>query len=165
MALDRGHIGRTYGPFLYEVGLEKIREFAAAISDAVPSAGFGYGDLAASDGGGKINPLYFDEAAGKASRHGSVIAPPTFAVVFAIRPFAAASSEPALGIDLLRLVHGEQEFELLEVIRPGDRLSTVGRIADIQQKRDLDFLTLVTESTNQHGRLAVRGTWTAIIRN
>lgn len=159
MALDPSFIGRTYGPFHYEVGLEKIREFAAAISGAVPSAGFGF------EGAGKINPLYFDEEAGRASRHGSVIAPPTFPVVFAIRPFAAASADPELGIDLLRLVHGEQEFELLEVIRPGDRMTTVGRIADIQRKRDLDFLVLVTESTNQHGRLAVRATWTAIIRS
>ena len=31
-------VGRTYGPFKYEVGAEKIREFALAIGGGIPSA-------------------------------------------------------------------------------------------------------------------------------
>ncbi|MFN7135730.1 MAG: hypothetical protein ACK4N5_26895 [Myxococcales bacterium] len=42
MPLNPEHVGRTYGPFLYDVGAEKIREFALAISGGVPSAAFGY---------------------------------------------------------------------------------------------------------------------------
>ena len=32
MPIDPKHVGRAYGPFTYEAGLEKIREFAVAIA-------------------------------------------------------------------------------------------------------------------------------------
>ena len=74
-------------------------------------------------------------------------------------------TDPALGIDLLRLVHGEQEFEFFESMRAGDAIATTGEIARISSKGGKDFLTVVTESANQHGKLVVRGTWTAVIRH
>ncbi|MGO4428351.1 MaoC family dehydratase N-terminal domain-containing protein, partial [Streptomyces sp. MCAF7] len=47
MALDQSFVGRSYPPTApYEVGREKIREFAEAIGDA--------------------NPVYFDPEAAKA---------------------------------------------------------------------------------------------------
>jgi len=64
----------------------------------------------------------------------SVIAPPTFAVNFAMRPFAMASADPAVGIDLVRLVHGEQEFEYFAPIVAGDVLTAQERIAGITEK-------------------------------
>ena len=38
MATNPKHIGKKYGPFTYAVGLEKMREFAYAISGGVPLA-------------------------------------------------------------------------------------------------------------------------------
>jgi acyl dehydratase len=93
-----------------------------------------------------------------------VIGFPTFAVTFAIAPFAKACSDPELALNLLRLVHGEQQFEFFEVVRPGDKLATNGKITDITTKRSLDFLTVTTETVNQTGALVVRAKWTAIIR-
>ena len=40
MAIDPKHIGKVYGPTRYVVGLEKMREFAYAVSGGVPSTGF-----------------------------------------------------------------------------------------------------------------------------
>jgi hypothetical protein len=153
MALDKRFIGREYGPFIYEAGLEKMREFAYAVSGSIPSTG--YSAIGPPAG---LHPSLHDEA------KGPVIAFPTFAVTFAIAPFAQACSDPELALNLLRLVHGEQSFEFLEVVRPGDRLTTTGKITDILTKRSLDFLTVTTETKNQHGKLAVRAKWTAIIR-
>jgi len=157
MPIDRKFIGRQYGPYTYQIGLEKIREFAYAVAGGIPNAGFGE----PPEG---LNPLLYDEKAARSAPYGSVIAFPTFAVTFAIAPFAAAVADPELGINLLMLVHGEQEFELFEVLRPGDVLTTTGRITHIHEKAQKDFLVVVSESKNQRGALAVRGTWTAVVR-
>lgn len=159
MALDRRFIGREYGPFVYEAGLEKMREFAYAVGGGVPSTG--YSARGAPEG---LHPSLYDEAAAKASSYGAVIALPSFAVTFAIAPFGRACADPEFSLNLLRLVHGEQSFEFFEVVRTGDRLTTTGKITDITTKRSLDFLEVTTESKNQHGALVVRAKWTAIIR-
>jgi acyl dehydratase len=82
-----------------------------------------------------------------------------------MEPFAKACSDPTLGVNVLRLVHGEQDLELVEPIRPGDVLTTTGEITRLQERGNLDFLEVSTTTRNQHGRIAVRGVWTAIIRN
>lgn len=158
MPLDPKHVGRSYGPFTYEVGLEKIREFAVAIS-ALPLP---YELARASPEG--LRAAYHDEAAGRASRHGSIVAPPTFCVNFNIHPFLRAVFDPTLEVNLAMLLHGEQAFEFLEVVRPGDKLVTRGEIAEIHSKAGKDFLVVAAESRNQHDRPVVRGRWTAIIR-
>ena len=158
MPIDPKFVGRSYGPYTYQLGLEKMREFAYAISCGTPSLGLGH---APKD----LDPLFYDEEAGRKGPYGSVIAFPTFAVTFAMAPFGEALGDPALGIDLVRLVHGEQELEFGEVMRPGDTMTTQGVISKINAKGGLDFITISSESLNQHGKMAVRGTWTAVIRS
>ena len=158
MPIDGRHLGRRYGPYRFEVGLERIRDFVAAVGGGVPGRVF-------SAPPPDPHPFTWEEAAARASRHRGLVAPPAFATAFAIQPFAVACSDPELGLNVLRLVHGEQEFELFEVIRPGDVIETVGEITRIQERGDLDFLEVTTTSRNQHGRLVVRGVWTAIVRN
>jgi acyl dehydratase len=157
--IDKKFIGRTYGPFVYEAGLEKMREFAYAVGGGIPSTGFSA--TGAPEG---LHPFLHDEAAAKAGAWGSVIAMPNFAVTFAIVPFGKACTDPELNVNLVRLVHGEQKFEFFEVVRPGDRLTTHGTITNIFAKRSLDFLEVTTETKNQTGALVVRAVWTAIIR-
>lgn len=158
MALDRKHVGRAYGPYRYVLGLEKMREFAYAISGGVPMLGIG---VPPQD----LDPLFYDEEQARRGPYGEVIAFPSFAVTFAMAPFGAAIGDPALGIDLVRLVHGEQELEFPEVMRANDVMTTTGKIVEITAKKSLDFMTIESESVNQHGRVAVRGRWTAVIRN
>ncbi|BDG08246.1 FAS1-like dehydratase domain-containing protein [Anaeromyxobacter paludicola] len=158
MAIDRKHLGRRYGPYRYAVGLEKLREFAVAVAGGIPGSAF------PGEPPQPPHPLLVDEAAGAASPYGSVVAAPTFCAVFAMRPFAAACVDPALGIDLVRLVHAEQEFEYGAPIRPGDVLETTGEVTGIEARSRLDFLTVTTTSVNQRGERVVQGTWTAIVR-
>ncbi len=158
MPIDKQHLGRRYGPYVFTVGLEQIRDVAAATGGGVPGRVFGVPPAQA-------HPWTWDEAAARASPHGGVIAPPGFATTFAIQPFSAACSDPALAVNVLRLVHGEQELELLGVIRPGDVLTTTGEITRLQDRANLDFLEVTTTTVNQRGETVVRGVWTAIIRN
>ncbi len=157
MALDPQFMGRTYGPFEYTVGLEKMREFSSVIGGGSP----GIGTLSVPS---DLNPVLHDEQAAKATPYGEVIAFPTFAVTFAIAPFSAAITDPALGINVLKLVHGEQEFEWFAPMKSGDRITTTGKIGQLFTKAGMDFLVVETDSVNQRGEKVVHGTWTAVIR-
>jgi acyl dehydratase len=157
MGVDRSLVGRRWGPFRYTVGLEKLREYATAISGGTPILGL-------SGVPEDVHPVLYDEAAAALGPYGSVIGFPTFAVTFAMAPFGAALLDPALGVDLLRLVHGEQDFEFLEVLRPGDVLTTHGELVEVSQRGRNELLVVRTESKNQHGRTAVRGRFTGLIR-
>jgi hypothetical protein len=152
MAIDKKNIGNKYGPTTYVVGAEKLREFAYAVGGGVPSMGFS-GQGAPKD----LLPALW--------QGGEIVGFPSFCNVFAIAPFGQAVSDPKLGINLLMLVHGEQEYEFLEPIRPGDVIASTGEITDIFEKQAKDFVTVVTESKNQHGKLVVRGRWLAVIRH
>ncbi|GEJ56225.1 FAS1-like dehydratase domain-containing protein [Anaeromyxobacter diazotrophicus] len=154
----RAHVGRRYGPYRYTVGLEEIRDFAVTVAGGVP------GRVFAGEPPEPPHPLFVDAAAARASRHGGIIAPPTFCVRFAMQPFAEACADPALGLDLVRLVHGEQAFTFGDPVRPGDVIDTSGEIADLSEKAGMTFLTVRTVSVNQRGRTVVEGTWTAVVR-
>ncbi|HEX9051455.1 MAG TPA: MaoC family dehydratase N-terminal domain-containing protein [Anaeromyxobacter sp.] len=158
MPIDHRHLGRRYGPYAFGVGLQQVKDFAAATGGGVPGHVFS----APPD---RAHPLTWDDDAARAGPHGGVVASPAFATTFAIEPFARACADPELGLNVLRLVHGEQDLELLEPIRPGDALTTHGEITRIQERGNLDFLEVTTTTTNQHGRVVVRGVWTAIVRN
>ena len=112
MALNQDFIGKVYpaGP-AYEVGREKIREFAVAIGD--------------------MNPAYHDEAAARAYGHRDIIAPPTFPFTISMRAMAVVMFDPELGLDYSRVVHGEQRFAYTRPITAGDRLVVDGRADDL----------------------------------
>lgn len=149
MPIDRKHLGRRYGPYRFEVGRESVLDFVAATDGGVP------GRVFCNGGPGVEAP----------ARSPALVAPPSYAAVFAIQPFATACSDPALGLNVLRLVHGEQSFEFLAPVRPGDVLFTTGEITRLQDRGSLDFLEVSTETVDAEGRPVVRGVWTAIVRN
>ena len=158
MAIDPSNIGRVYGPYTYKLGLEKMREFAYAVAGGVPSSSFGGRPPPG------LNPLFYDEEAAKAGPWGRVVAFPTFAVNFAMKPFTEAVTDPRLGINLVKLVHGEQSFEFHDVMRDGDVMTTTGKLTEIYEKANMDFVVMETESINQDGKKVVTATWTAVIR-
>ena len=158
MPVDRAHLHRRYGPYLYGVGREDLRNFTAAIAGGVPGRAF------ASSTPPDAHPFTWDEDAARAGPHRGLVAAPGFATAFAIEPFAAAVADPILGLDLVRLLHGEQELEWLEPVRPGDLLSTTGEITRIDERGNLDVVEVTTITVNQHGRPVVRGVWTAVVR-
>jgi acyl dehydratase len=81
-----------------------------------------------------------------------------------MRPFALACTDPELGLDLLRLLHAEQEFEHGAPVRPGDELTTVGEIVEVWSRGPLDFLTVRTETTSGSGERILVARWTAVVR-
>jgi acyl dehydratase len=122
VALDPSFIGRKYPPTPpYEVGREKIREFADAIGDP--------------------NPAYRDPEAARALGHPDVIAPPTFGIVLSMRASAQVIGDPELGLDYTRVVHGEQRFVYSRPIRAGDRLTVTVTVENIRTAAGNDMVT------------------------
>ena len=137
-------IGKSYPPVEYEVGKEKIGEYARAV--------------------GEDNPLYFDRAAAREAGFRDVPAPPMFAVVYSSGSVAPALFDPEVGINFAMMVHGGQEFEWGEPVCAGDLISTATTVKDISEKGGMGFYVFESVSTNQDGREVVRGTWTNIVR-
>ncbi len=132
MPLDQSFIGRQYPPTpTYEVGREKIREFADAIKDD--------------------SPLYRDAEAAKAAGYPDVIAPPTFATILSLRAQTQIVDDPQLGLDYSRVVHGQQEFTQHRPIRAGDQLVTVAHVDNITTRAGNDFLTVRVEISTVDG--------------
>ena len=144
MDLDKKFIGRKYGPVAYEIGREKIAEYALAIKNP--------------------DPHYVDEEFARKTPYGGIIAPPTFAVVYAGKLIVPFFFDSELNLNLAMLVHGEQEFEFHEIVRPRDVITTSGEIAGIVNKEKLDVVTLRGESRNQNGVLVCTATFTFVIR-
>jgi len=136
-------LGRTYGPTYYEVGLEKIREYAAAI--------------------GETHALHHDRAAARAANFRDVVAPPMFCVVYCTPPAIQAVGD-VIGAALPRMLHGSQTFTWHELVCSGDTITSVAEIAGIYDKGDLTFVEIAGRSHNQDGKLTVESVWTEIVR-
>ncbi|MFF7454799.1 MaoC family dehydratase N-terminal domain-containing protein [Kitasatospora sp. NPDC008115] len=145
MALDPSFIGRTYPPTEpYEVGREKIREFAVAVGDA--------------------NPAYTDPEAAKALGHQDVIAPPTFPIVLSMRASAQVVQDPELGLDYSRVVHGDQKFTYTRPVRAGDRLTVAVTVDNIKSLAGNDVLTVRGEIADESGEHVVTSVMTLVAR-
>ncbi len=144
MSASRHAIGKSYPPVSYAVGREKIREFAAAVSET--------------------NPLYFDVDAARAAGYADVVAPPMFAVVYAGRAVTPALFDPEVGIDFPRMLHGGQEFRWGPLVVAGDEISTSTTVKDISEHGGMRFYVFETASTNQDSATVCTGIWTNIVR-
>jgi len=144
MDLDKRFIGKKYGPLTYEIGKEKIKEYARAIKNE--------------------DPHYIDDEFAKNSKYGGIIAPPTFAVVYAGMLAEPFFKDKELNLNYAMLVHGEQEFEFFDVVRPRDVITSEGEIVGIENKEKLDIVTLEGISRNQDGKDVCKATFTFVIR-
>lgn len=130
--IDRKHIGRKLDAFRVQPSAHQLRFFAKAT--------------------GEDNPVYFDDSAARDAGHPALPLPPTF--LFSLefeQPSAAWRAE--MGIDVSRILHGEQHFSYHRMAYAGDTLQYESRIADIYDKRNgaLQFVVRETRVTNQHG--------------
>jgi acyl dehydratase len=144
MAVKTEAIGKTYPAATYEVGREKIREYAHAV--------------------GATNPVHHDREAAQAVGYRDVVAPPMFCVVYSAPAIGPGVLDPEVGINLAVMVHGSQEFVWGEPVCSGDEITTTAKVTDISERGGMGFYVFETVSTNRDGTEVVRGTWTDIVR-
>ncbi|MEU4379711.1 MaoC family dehydratase N-terminal domain-containing protein [Micromonospora echinofusca] len=143
MSLDPSFVGRTYPPTApYQVGREKIREFATAI--------------------GTADPAHHDPAAARALGHPDVVAPPTFPIVLTLAASQQIIDDPDLGVDYSRVVHGDQRFAYTRPVVAGDELVCVSVIDDVSSRGGHGFLTTRTEVATAAGEPVVT-VWSKLV--
>jgi acyl dehydratase len=145
MPIDQSFVGRVYPPTApYEVGREKIREFADAVNDP--------------------NPAYRDPEAARALGYDDVIAPPTFAIVVTLPAGHQVIDDPELGIDYSRVVHGEQRFVHTRPVRAGDVLQVVVTVDAIRAAAGNDLVTTRADVTTIGGEAVLTAFGTLVAR-
>jgi acyl dehydratase len=144
MPMNTDAIGKEWPAATYQVGREKIKEYARAL--------------------GFENPVHFDVEAAREAGFRDVVAPPMFAVVYSGPALAPAILDPEVGINFATMVHGGQEFEWGEPACSGDEITTVAKCLEIYEKDGKGFYVFESVSDNQNGERVVRATWTNIVR-
>lgn len=155
---DKTKLGMEFPPYTFEVEKGKIAEFAMAISQ--------------KESKDQVKPIYWNAAAAKAAGYGDIVPSPTFQTCFAL--WGGGGLMPmlqSLGINLVRLLHGEEEYEYLTPIHPGDIMTGQSKVVSMydKEKKDkpgklMEFTVLETEIKNQRGELVIRARTTLVER-
>ncbi|MBO9499240.1 MAG: MaoC family dehydratase N-terminal domain-containing protein [Novosphingobium sp.] len=145
--LDTSFIGHEFPDRFVEVEAGQLRFFAKAI--------------------GETDPVYSDLAAAKAAGHPALPAPPTFLFSLEIMTSDEVSVLDLLGVNIGRVLHGEQGFTYSGQIYAGDRIRLSTRIVDIYAKKGgaLEFVVQETTARNQHGADVGTGRTVTVVRN
>jgi acyl dehydratase len=144
MALKTDAVGKEWAGSTYQVGREKIKEYATAL--------------------GIENPVHFDVGAAREAGYRDVVAPPMFCVVYALPAMAPAILDPEVAMNFATMVHGAQEFEWGAVVCSGDEITTTPKCVSIEEKMGNGFYVFESTSVNQDGEQVLRGVWTNIVR-
>ena len=143
-------VGTEWPATAYEVGREKIREYADALAIAAP--------------------IHRDHEAARAAGFRAVIAPPVFAAVYVARSLAGAMFDPRSGIfdpDLglagYRFVQRRQELRWHEPVCAGDAIATVARLTAADDRDGARYRTFESESVNQDGQLVLTGRYQGVV--
>jgi acyl dehydratase len=144
MAIKTDAVGKEWDAVTYQVGREKIKEYATVL--------------------GIENPVHFEVEAARAAGFRDVVAPPMFAVVYSMRALAPAMFDPDVAMNFATMVHGGQEFEWGEPACSGDEITTSAKCLSIDEKLGNGFYVFETNSVNGDGATVAIGTWTNIVR-
>jgi acyl dehydratase len=139
MPLNKACVGREYPPVTINLTLDAMQKYARAYNDD--------------------NPAFFD-----ASRPGGIVAPPMFGVVVTWDALMKAMMDSELKVDLLRLVHGEQDMEFPTPMRPGDVVTASAKIVSIESKATGETMTVELKAANQNGQPVQKTNFIIFIR-
>lgn len=116
---------------VFQVGRERIREFARAVK--------------------ATHSIHFEVDAAQAAGYADVVAPPTFAIILAQKADAALIEDPDSGIDFSRVVHADQRFTHHRPIVAGDELTTEVHVDNVRTMGPGAMLTTREEITTVGG--------------
>lgn len=143
-------IGLEYEPYSFEIEKGKIKELAAAIGDD--------------------NPIYQSEEAAQEAGFKDVPIPLTYLqVVDTWGGYSFDEKMKILKLNPVKILHGEQEYEHLLDIYPGDVLTVNSKVIDVKVKKGssggMDLITTENRYKNQRGELAAISRNTTVHRH
>ena len=128
-------------PDHYDVGREKLREYALAVKND--------------------DPAYFDEAAAAELGHGALLAPLTFISVFGYQAQTAFFASANVGVEDAQIVQVDQELKILRPIKVGDRLYCDVYLHSYRQAHGTDIIVTKNMISNDRGEV-VQETYTTL---
>ena len=132
MSINPDLQGRSYpAGEPYQVGREKIREFARAVKAS--------------------HPAHFETAAAENLGYPDLIAPPTFAIIVAQQADAQLINDPEAGIDFSRVVHADQRFTHHRPIVAGDELVAELHVDSVRAMGDGALISTRAEISTVEG--------------
>lgn len=131
--IDKSHIGKMFPSHSVAVEAGRLRFFAKAI--------------------GETDSIYVDEAAAQAAGYHSLPVPPTFLFGLEMERPDPLAWLLEIGMNLARILHGEQSFSYYRPACAGDVLTFDTRISDIYDKKNgaLEFVVKQSRVSNQNG--------------
>jgi len=147
MAVDTKAIGTELPPIGMTVDAGRLSFFAKAI--------------------GETDLIYSDTDAAVAAGHPDLPVPPTFLFGIELENPDAFGWLAALGVDLRRVLHGEQTFTYHSVAHAGDTLIARPRISDVYSKKGgaLEFIVKETAVSRSDGSPVADLTTVIVVRN
>lgn len=148
---DKSKIGQTISSFTIEVERNKIHELTTAIGDD--------------------SPVYHSREAAQEVGFSDVPLSPTTPTMFTFWGNTQRSSRLAdIGIDVTRVLHGEEEYEYLAPIYPNDILTGTTILVDGKTRsgkdgHSMDILMTETRYVNQHNQPVLNARTTIVVRD
>jgi acyl dehydratase len=147
---DKSKIGQSLAIFTIEVQRNKIHELTTAIGDS--------------------NPIYHSREAAQEAGFPDVPISPTTPTMFSFwgnRQRGTSLAE--IGVNVARILHGEEEYEYLAPIYPNDILTGTTTLIDGKTRQgsgghSMDILTMETRYVNQHKQPVLNAKTTIVIR-
>jgi len=146
--VDQSAVGRCFTPVTARVEPGRLRYFFNTL--------------------GETNPVYRDSSAAASEGYTAVPTPPTY--LFCLEMMDAA--EPfefltGLGIDIARVLHGEQTFTYHAPVVVGDTLTFSPRVTSVTDKKGgaMTLVVIQTRVINQHGTHVADAARTIVVRN
>ena len=142
MSLSSKIVGMHYRyPDFYEVGREKVREYAVAVKND--------------------DPAYHDEDVAAELGHDTLPAPLTFISVVGYQAQTAFFANANIGIQDAQIVQVDQELKFLRPIHAGDRLYCDVYVHSVRQAHGTDIIVTKNIITNEQGD-AVQESYTTL---
>ncbi len=138
---DKSKVGMTFPPTLFRVERVKIKELVEAIGDP--------------------NPIYVDAEAAAREGHPDTPCPPTF-FTLAFQEFTGHYFRvlEELGMPLERVLQGEEEYEYLRDVYPGEKLTLTTTVESITEKKTrsglMDLVDVRTTLADESGEAVLR---------
>lgn len=126
----------------YEVGREKIREYARAVRDS--------------------HPAHHDDDAARGLGYDGVIAPLTFVSIVGMIAQRKLFEEVVTGYDLSQIMQTDQRMVYHRPIQAGDRLFCDVYLDDFRQAVGSDIITTKNVITDQYDNLVLTS-WTTLV--
>jgi acyl dehydratase len=147
---DQSKLGHSFPPFILEVERCKIHELTLAIGDE--------------------NPIYHSQEAALAEEYRDVPISPTTPTIFSFWGNTQLWDQLAgAGLNVMRILHGEEEYLYQAPIYPGDVLTGITTIVEGKTRRgkdgsSMDIVTTETCYTNQQQRAVLTARTILVVR-